>query len=53
MQSEPSYSCLLMSFTTNQRERHMDPQNLSVFQCALHLTENYKCIIHCYKNSQI
>lgn len=42
-----------MSFATNQRERHMDPQNLSAFQCAVHLIENYKCIIHLYKNSQI
>lgn len=52
-QAKCSDSCLQMSFATNQWERHMDPQNLSAFQCAVHLIENYKCIIHLYKNSQI
>lgn len=37
----------------HQRERHMEPQNLGAFHCAVHLTENYECVIYWYKNSLI
>lgn len=45
----PAYRCALPP----TRVRGIWINKICVFQCAVHLIENYKCIIQWYKNSQI